>query len=154
MERPVLALFDEIDAGLTEEERNGRLDIAYRKTAGQHVVIELKRPERVVTTPELITQIDKYLTGVQRILEAQGTPHESVAFVLLLGVPPRDWNTAARKDRSRKAINEYGAQIVFYEELLRNARQAYQDYLGKRVLVDKLNEVIKAIEDYAPPSSS
>ena len=91
---------------------------------------------------------------MQRILEAQGTPNESVEFVILLGVPPRDWNTDAGKDRSRKALTQYGARVVFYEELLRNARQAYQDYLEKRVLVDKLDEVIKAIEDYAPPSSS
>jgi hypothetical protein len=154
MERPVKALFDEIDAGLSDEERKGRLDIGYRKTAGQHVIIEMKRPERVVTTPELIEQIDKYLTGMQRILVAQGTPNESIEFILLLGMPPREWNTDAGKDRSINALSDYRARVVFYEELLRNARQAYQDYLEKRVLVDKLDEVIKAIEDYAPPSSS
>jgi hypothetical protein len=154
MERPVKALFDAIEAELTEEERRGRLDIAYRKTAGQHVIIELKRPERVVTTSELIAQIDKYLTGMLRILAAQGASKESVAFVILLGVPPRDWSTDPGQERSRKALEPYGARIVFYEELLRNARQAYQDYLEKRVLVDKLDEVIRAIEDYAPPSLS
>lgn len=152
MERPVTKLFVEIDGGLTVDERKGRLDIAYRKTAGKHVIIELKRPERVVTLPELIGQVEKYVSGMSRLLTAQGTPHEPVEFVLLLGEPPREYANPGGQQRVDGALKPFGARIVFYEELLRNARQAYQDYLKKRAFVDKLDEVIKAIEDYAPPA--
>ena len=44
METRVGKLFQEVSAGLTQEEKLGRIDIRYRKTAGQHVIIELKRP--------------------------------------------------------------------------------------------------------------
>lgn len=153
MERPVRALFHDIDTALADDERKGRLDIAYRKTAGQHVIIELKRPERTVTTTALTDQINKYLNGMQRLLEAQGSAHEPIQFVVLLGKEPSDWTSAAAKSRSHEALKVYSARVVFYEELLRNARQTYQDYMRSRELVDKLHEIIQAIEDYAPPTS-
>ena len=153
MERPVTKLFAEIDAGLTEDERKGRLDIAYRKTAGKHVIIELKRPERVVALGDLIEQVEKYVSGMKRILLAQGVPLEPIECIVLLGEPPREYSNPGGQERVDRALDPFGARIVFYEALLRNARQAYQDYLSKRSQVDKLNEVIKAIEDYAPPSA-
>ena len=64
MERRVDKLFEDVDASLTDEEKRGRLDIAYRKTAGQHVIIELKRPERTVTISEIHRQIEKYTSGM------------------------------------------------------------------------------------------
>src|SRR5207244_4482385 len=67
METRVTSMFEDIDATLTDDERQGRLDIGYRKTAGQHVIIELKRPQRVVTVPELIAQVGKYRSGMKRI---------------------------------------------------------------------------------------
>lgn len=153
MERPVRALFRDIDAALPEGERKGRLDIGYRKTAGQHVIIELKRPEITVATTALIAQIDKYLNGMQRLLEAQGSAHEPIQFVVLLGKKPSDWTSDGAKARSHDMLKVQNARIVFYEELLRGARQTYQDYMRNRDIVDKLHEIIQAIEDYAPPAS-
>jgi hypothetical protein len=39
---------------------------------------------------------------------------------------------------------------VFYDQLLKNAEQAYGDYLKHRGVLDTLGQVIAAIEDYAP----
>ena len=101
METRVTSLFEDIDATLTDDERQGRLDIGYRKTAGQHVVIELKRPQRVVTIPELIAQVGKYRSGMKRILTHLGTPYEPIEFVVLLGREPREWSDADRKDSAK-----------------------------------------------------
>ena len=43
MEKQVKNALDIEFEGLSEDEKNGRLDIGYRKAAGKHIVIELKR---------------------------------------------------------------------------------------------------------------
>lgn len=48
MEERVKTEFDKIDAKLTEEEKSGRIDLKYTTTSGKHVVVELKRANRVV----------------------------------------------------------------------------------------------------------
>jgi hypothetical protein len=151
METRVKAMFAEITADLTEGERKGRLDIGYRKSAGEHVIIELKRPERTLTRSEMLDQGEKYLSGMLRMLEAQGTPHEPIEIVFVLGRPPREWSNPGGKDRLAAQLRENRARIVFYDELLGNAEKAYRDYLSTRGMLDKLAEVIAAIDDYAPP---
>ena len=152
MERRVDKLFADVYADLTDEEKSGRLDIKYRKTAGQHVIIELKRPERAVATWEILQQIAKYRSGILKLLEAQDTPNEPVEFVLLLGKNPRDWTTPRDKEASLESLKPYGARIVFYDQLLNDAYGAYADYLEKKQITDRLGEVMRAIDDYAPPA--
>ena len=88
MEQRVGKLFEIENANLSKEEKSGRVDIQYRRTAGQHVIIELKRPERTVSVYDLAKQIAKYRNGILKILNDLGTPHEPVEFVCLLGNPP------------------------------------------------------------------
>jgi hypothetical protein len=150
MEVRVQKLFADVAADLTEEERRGRLDIGYRKTAGEHVIIELKRPERVVGRSEMLDQSEKYFSGMTRLLFAQGTPHEPIEIVFVLGHEPREWANPEGKTRVINQLKENRARIVFYDQLLTNAEKAYSDYLQQRGIVDTLGQVIAAIEDYAP----
>ena len=155
MESRVKRIFEDIDAKLTDDERRGRLDIAYRKTAGQHVIIELKRPERTVSVySELLPQVNKYRSGMKRLLDAQGNSHEPVEIVLLLGKKPTEVQDAVSRNEAIKTLDVQNARIVYYEELLDNAGKAYRDYFDKRKLVDKLAEVMAAIDDYAATESS
>jgi len=150
METRVEAMFADVDATLTEEEKKGRLDIGYRKAAGEHVIVELKRPERVVNQTEMIEQVDKYRSGMMRILEAQGTPHEPIEIVLVLGALPKEYGRPDGKQLLTDTLRLRNARIVFYDQLLKNAEQAYGDYLKHRGVLDTLGQVIAAIEDYAP----
>jgi hypothetical protein len=150
MEGRVKKMFADVDAELTEEERLGRLDIAYRKTAGQHVIIELKRPERVVSIPEMMRQGEKYVSGLTRLLDAQGKGHEPIALVFLLGRPPSEWGNPGGQSRGEQALEALRARIVYYDQLLDGAFRSYKDYLARRGVVDRLGAVIQAIEDYAP----
>lgn len=151
MERSVKKLFDEVDTDLSEEEKKARLDIKYRKTAGQHVIIELKRPERVVGILDLLSrQIAKYYNGMRKILDRHGKPHEPVEIVLLVGRQPKEWRDEREKQNAAKTLDPYNARIVFYDQLLGDAYKAYTNYFEKRKVVDRLAEVIKAIDDYAP----
>lgn len=154
MEKRVQAMFADVTASLTDEERKGRLDIGYRKAAGEHVIIELKRPDRVVTRSEMLDQSEKYLSGMLRLLEAQGTPHDPIEIVFVLGSTPREWSNPGGKDRVIDQLKTNRARIVFYDALLANAEKSYRDYLTRRSVVDTLGQVIAAIDDYAPPAQN
>ena len=148
METRVGKLFEKVDAGLSEEEQKGRIDIQYRKTAGQHVIIELKKPDRSVSVYDLAKQIEKYRNGMRKILNDLNTPLEPVEFVCLLGNPPTEYSNEGGKQTVKDTLQVQNARYVNYDELLKNAFEAYRDYTEKGKVIDRLSEVIKAIDDY------
>lgn len=150
MERQVQKVFESADASLTDEQKNGRIDIGYRKTAGKHVVVELKRPGRVVTTVELLDQITKYRAGLESILASAGRDEEPIEIVIILGKEPRDWSDRNGQERSEKTLAAQDARIVFYPSLMETAHRIYADYLAKRKDVDKLQTLMGAIDDFSP----
>ena len=149
MEKRVGTLFREVDADLSEDEKNARLDIKYRKTAGKHVIIELKRPDRTVSVYELGRQIEKYRTGLMKVLEAADTPHEPFEFVCLMGKPPSEWSNPGGHALVEDTLKPLNARYVNYDALLENSYQAYSDYLRQTSVVEGLGKVIGAIDDYA-----
>jgi len=149
MEKRVDSLFGEVDAKLSDEEKRARLDIKYRKTAGKHVIIELKRPERTVSVYDLAKQIQKYREGMLKLLDNTGTPHEPIEFVCLLGKAPIEWAAPTGKRTVEEVLGVHNARYVNYDELLENSFRAYSDYLRKARVVDRLGEVIGAIDNYA-----
>lgn len=151
MERRVSKLFQEVDATLSEEERLARIDIKYRRTAGQHVIIELKRPDKRIATWELIRQLEKYKTGISKILRKLERENEPVEFVLLLGEEPVEWSTEDGQERSEEQLRSLGARVVFYDKMLDDAYDRYLDYVNRRKHVSYLEGVIRAIDDYASP---
>ncbi len=147
MERQVGKLFADVDAKLSAEEKASRIDIKYRKTAGTHVIIELKRPERRVDLPELTKQIEKYRSGLAKLLEDQGLD-EPIEIICLLGKRPSEWNNPGGKKLVAEALKPYGARVILYKEMLRNAYKSYEDYLNQKKTVDGLQDVIRAIEEF------
>ena len=150
MERRVSKLLEEVDAKLSEEEKRARFDIKYRKAAGKHIFIELKRPKRMVSTPQIIEQVRKYRSGMAKLLRAQGRSNEPMEFVVLLGREPSDWADDGGQDSSTRALDSYQSRIVFYEKLLDDAYNAYSAYVDQRRHKVYLEGVIKDIEDYDP----
>ena len=150
MERQVGKLFEDVDAKLTEKQKAGRIDIGYRKTAGKHVIVELKRPNRVVTTFELAAQVAKYRSGLQAILDKAGQGNEPIEIVVLLGREPSDWSDAGGHKASDDTMAAQSARIAFYSSLMETAHRIYADYLAKRKDLDKLQKLMGAIDDYDP----
>ncbi len=149
METSVGKLFDDVEAELSQAERDARIDIKYRKTVGKHVIIELKRPERSVSVHDLARQVGKYRSGMLRILSSIGTPHEPVEFVCLLGKPPLEESDEGGQQVVEGTLAAVNARYVNYDALLHNAFEAYRDYRSKRQQFDWLSEVIKEIDDYS-----
>ncbi len=78
MESRLQKEFEEIDAGLSEEERAGRVDIKYRTASGKHIIVELKKADRVLSTPVLQNQVMKYRSAIRKLLAAVGRPNEPI----------------------------------------------------------------------------
>ena len=134
-------------------EKKARIDIGYRTTGGKHVIVELKRASVAVPLDDLTKQIRKYRDGAKKILGKTGFKDWPIEIICLVGKPPPEWeDTSGTGPHGVKdSLKTVDARIVFYDELLTNAQQAYGDYLAAHVKRDKLWEVFLAIDDFAPP---
>ena len=150
MESRIETIFHESNASLTEEERLGRIDIAYRKTAGKHVVIELKRPGKKVRVYELADQIRKYRSGILKLLATTKQDFEPLEIICVLGEPPVEWEGFGGRDTVKKALESVDARYVNYAELLNNAYKVYSDYFEKQRNLARLSKVIDQIGNFAP----
>ena len=148
METRVKKIFQDVDAALTPEEKQARIDIGYRRTAGQHVIIELKRPSVCVTLSRLIEQIRKYKNEFQRILDDIGETRNPIEIVILLGKRPSDWNDPGGSELVPRVLATYDARFVLYDELLQDAYKAYEDFVQQRRNVDVLQQIFEAIDDF------
>lgn len=135
-------------------EKKARIDIGYRTTGGKHVIVELKRASIAVPLDDLTKQIRKYRDGAKKILEKTSFKDWPIEIICLVGKPPPEWNDTSGTGRKGviESLKAVDARLVFYDELLTNAQQAYSDYLEEHAKVDKLWGVFEAINDFAPPS--
>ena len=153
MERQVGNLFAKVSATLTEEENRARLDIVYRKTAGQHVIVELKRPEVKVRVLDLLDrQIVRYHDGMSKILRDRGV-RGGIEIVLLLGKEPQGWENSRRKQRETEHLRIQNTRVMLYGTLLDNARCIYSEYLRREQRAGRLSGVVRAIDEYDPQSA-
>lgn len=148
METRVTSMLKGINDNLSAEEKSGRIDICYRQTAGQHVIIELKRPDVRITVPQILEQIGKYQVGLRKMLNNMGEKRCSIETVILLGQHPREWDNPDGPERVLKALDSYDTRFVLYDELLHNAYNAYRDFERKRKNVCHLQELLREIDDF------
>ena len=143
IEQTVKKEFDKIDAGLTDEERAGRIDIRYRTAAGKHIIIELKRYSVVVTTAELVGQIGKYRSALQKCLATQFPREPSdIECIAVLGQVPTD----LKPEEVTRTLAGFNTRVVTYDSLIANAQRSYKDYLEKHKEVSRLAELIGRLE--------
>lgn len=136
----------ELPEDLTDSEKRGRVDIKYRKTTGRHVIIELKRPERRVETPELMSQGDKYKRALNKVLKQRGKEGEPVEVVLIVGEEPTDWVDNIDEEKKRNSLKEQDMRLFHYKELLQDAQNRYENYLNEQKRVGEIGTIIDKIE--------
>jgi hypothetical protein len=129
VEKTIKLQFDVINKGLTQEERDARLDIRYLKTANKHIVIELKRSKRKVSSKDLLDQVRKYYDALQKIMDLN---HEWVEIVVIMGEPPDNLDKTGRAyNNLLQMLAVCSARILYYNELISNAEHMYRDFLEK-----------------------
>ena len=149
IEESVTKEFAKIEAGLTEDEKSGRLDIRYRTAAGKHIIIELKRYSVVVGTHDLGKQIGKYRAALQKCLETQfPTEPQAIECIAVLGKFPDD----LKPEEVERTLAGTNTRIVTYDTLIANAQRSYGDYLEKHVEVTRLSDLIGRLESSGDPA--
>lgn len=145
VERSFRTLFDGVSKELTREELDARLDIKYKKASSKHVIIELKRSERVVKPEDATKQIAKYFSATEKLLRESGdtTPFE---IIFLVGKPIGNLDmSSASYQAFVESIKPYHARIMYYKELLRNAEVLYRDFLNVHEEAASLTKLIEEI---------
>ena len=145
MEQNVKTEFDKLDAKLTEEEQKGRFDIKYKMTSGKHVIIELKRAGRELNDYELMGQVDKYRTALQKLLEEIGK-EEPIEIVCIVGKLLKQWTNAREREISKRTLAEKSIRVVLYQELIEDAYRTYQAFLNKNKEAGRVYQLIQNID--------
>lgn len=151
MEKRIQTALGVVVGDLTEEQQRARVDVYYSTTGNKHVIIELKRADRVLDTSDLHAQVSKYYSAAEKVLASSGRSNEPIEVVCVIGRPLRDWTESdSGEDRSHKTLRANHARVVTYDRLIDNALRAYQDY------VDRANEagrVYRLIQEISEPDA-
>lgn len=144
--------FKEFSNDLTEEQSKGRVDIRYRTNAGQHILVELKRASRSLTTGELLDQGTKYKVGLDSCLRQQnGIGYiPNIAVVFVLGTPISGTND----QQVSQTLQTINARVVYYEQLIESAKQAYAAFLDGSARINDLERLIERITQSTNPSGT
>lgn len=139
METRLTSLFDR-EVRLTEEEKKARLDIRFKDFAGKTVIVELKRYDRVVSSGEILDQVRKYSNGIDKILR-QDKPNEPPVYeiIVLLGKYVDNDSSKRNCEQVAESLKPHHSRVVFYDELISNARNAYKSYFDAK---DRLNPIL------------
>lgn len=145
MEVSMKKAFEEISHKLTDEEKRSRFDIRYQKTSGQHVIIELKRANVITDTDSLSAQVRKYRKALTQWLQNQGRSGEPHSIICVVGRELRDWSDPDGRQDSADQLRVINTRVVMYDELLLNARSAYDDFLKDSEGVGRVQAILNAL---------
>ncbi len=148
MEKRVKAAFNQFPENRElREEREGRIDIIYKKSSGKHIIIELKRASVRTDTHTLLGQVDKYRNAVQQEANKAGD-NDVVETICLVGHELKDWDTPARKKESELTLKPKNIRVVTYSQLINDAEISYRNYLEKSKEKGEINKLLNAIDQY------
>ena len=148
MERGMQTALRSVVDSLTNEQKSARLDIYYSTTGNRHVIIELKRASRILSTTDLYGQVSKYYSAAERVLADKERHNEPLEIVCVIGRRLRDWNESPTgEERSRESLRALNARVVTYDGLIENALQAYQDYVDHGQEAGRVYRLIQEISE-------
>lgn len=146
IETTVLNALNATCSSLTDDERRGRLDLGYRQTAGKHIVIELKRADRIVTTSEVTSQISKYSDALEKVLGEMCGSNYAYEILFVIGKPIDNDTREIKREKTANALAAYNARIIYYKELIENASKAYTEYIAANKQSQQIIELFSMLE--------
>lgn len=151
MESSVTKMFEDIEEKLTDEERLSRVDIKYTTAQGKHVIVELKRAERLLNTDQIRVQLNKYRTAFEKVAsqhedEGQRKPLELVCIV---GRDLRDWAGGPReRGMSEDTLAIIGARVVTYQQLIADSESNYRQFLERNRDAGRISKLVEQIGEW------
>lgn len=131
-----------ITEDMTQKERLGRVDIAYRTNAGKHIIVELKKAGRQMNTVELVEQGNLYTDKLKKILSSQGENRPNIEVVFVIGKPLNEERDNPERVKAYLNGISPGSRIVHYDTLITGAQNSYSEYLEKNLVLDKLEAIL------------
>lgn len=131
---------------LTDKESKGRIDIKYRTNAGVHLIVELKKYERVLKLAELDEQGQRYVSTLTKLLKNKGEINPKIQVIFVLGKTPKAGvDEGLPADFIEKSLGLWNARVAYYDQLIDSALNAYGEYLDAHEKVDSVEKVLKAL---------
>ena len=142
--------------GVTAKKKaNIRVDIRYRRVAGSHVIIELKRAKRKLDKIDIESQLVEYIEAVK--LELSKTPDESkfpIESFCIVGQLPKGWENSETRKQHEESLKPYSIRVITYSELIDRAYSSYSKFIEAGEGASKLRDLIENIRSYKPSDSS
>jgi hypothetical protein len=123
----------------------GRIDIRYRTTSGQHIIVELKKYGVSLSVEKLEEQGLKYRTALANLLEQQQREDKDILVIFVLGRPPRVANRgrfATDEEFIRNRFESLPGKYKLYDALIAQAKYQYEDYLNASEQARDLDELL------------
>ena len=131
-----------------------RMDIRYRRVAGAHVVLELKRGTVRLAKTEIERQLTKYILATERELKKDPEQRDlPVHGICLVGKLPQGWDDLGKRRRDEQSLSVYGIRVVTYDELINNAESAYAKFLEVTSATQELTALLEQIRSYMPENN-
>lgn len=130
---------------LSEKERLGRVDIAYRTTAGKHVIVELKRAGRQMKLLELVEQGQKYVDTLKKLLAAQGNTTPNIEVVFVVGPPVEEETTNPDRVKAMMESISPGSRLIHFDGLIQGALESYKSYLDASDAADRIGKLAERL---------
>ena len=93
----------------------------------------------------MMGQVRKYRTALQTLLDRHNKK-EPIEIICVVGRLLKGWIDSEERARSEDTLDEQSIRIVFYEELIDNAYQSYQEFLEANEEAGRVYELVKNIE--------
>lgn len=126
-----------------------RIDVRYRRIAGAHVIIELKRPSVKIRKTEIEDQVRDYIAAARKeIQKDRDEDRYPIESICLLGKLPIGWDDARERERDVNSLREYGIRVMTYDELINDAHTAYAKFVKAQAPINELREIVEEIRSY------
>ena len=148
MERSVTSILEDVGGKLTQEERSGRIDIKYTTAQGKHVIVELKRADRTLSTNEVRGQLDRYRRAFEAVARQHENPLKPLELVCIVGRDLQEWTSPAEREITARTLAPIGGRVVTYQQLIAESEANYREFLNRHAEAGRISELIREIEEW------
>ena len=147
LEHSVKKEFDSISDKLTSKEKKARIDIRYKKSSGKHIIIELKRASKSLSTIQLLGQIQKYIDALEKQIRVNNE-EGPIEVVCLVGRKLKGWDNPDREEKDKRMLDVENVRVVTYQELIKEAEISYKNYLEQSKRRTRIENLLDAIDKF------
>ena len=148
MEKSVVKMFEDVDRTLTREERLSRVDIKYTTTQGKHVIVELKRADRLLSRNDVHRQLDKYRIAFQKVARQHEHVPRPLELICIVGRDLREWVDAGEREVTAQILAPIGARVVTYQQLIAGSEANYREFLERHAQAGRISELVNNIGEW------